>query len=83
MPDGTASFLPLFSEVGNLALYAEKLRDFCAMPFEVCICHIPRTQNVVVDRVVALCRGSSVVSMTFDSVSVALAELVRKEAVAG
>ncbi|KAK8604426.1 hypothetical protein V6N13_099368 [Hibiscus sabdariffa] len=42
-----------------------------------------RTQNVIADRVVALCCGSSVVSMTFDSVPVALTELVHKEVAAG
>ncbi|KAK8624105.1 hypothetical protein V6N13_065460 [Hibiscus sabdariffa] len=61
---------------------------FLARSWSMCSCHIPRTQNlvadrVVVDRVVALCRGSSIVSMMFDSVPVALVELVRKEAAAG
>ncbi|KAK8993833.1 hypothetical protein V6N11_008048 [Hibiscus sabdariffa] len=54
-----------------------------AHSWSVCICHIPRTQNVIADRVVALCCGSSVVSMTFDSVPVALTELVHKEVAAG
>ncbi|KAK8633689.1 hypothetical protein V6N13_014528 [Hibiscus sabdariffa] len=54
-----------------------------ARSWSVCICHIPRTQNLVADRVVALCRGSPIVSMTFDSVPIVLAELVHKEAVVG
>ncbi|KAK8498337.1 hypothetical protein V6N11_000286 [Hibiscus sabdariffa] len=54
-----------------------------ACPWSVCIFHIPRSQNLVADRVVALCRGSSFVSMIFDLVPVELAKLVCKEATAG
>ncbi|KAK8564373.1 hypothetical protein V6N12_036498 [Hibiscus sabdariffa] len=49
-------------------------------PWSVCIHHIPSTQNLVADKVVALCHGSSIGSMTFDFVHVAFTELVRKEA---
>ncbi|KAK8524957.1 hypothetical protein V6N12_029808 [Hibiscus sabdariffa] len=49
--------------------------------WSVSICHISRMQNMVADRVVALCRDSLSGLMVFDSVPVALAELVRKEAV--
>ncbi|KAK9036222.1 hypothetical protein V6N11_078231 [Hibiscus sabdariffa] len=52
-------------------------------PWSVHICHILRSQNLVADKVVALCRGSSFGSMIFDSVSVELAELVRQEAAVG
>ncbi|KAK8984554.1 hypothetical protein V6N11_047775 [Hibiscus sabdariffa] len=52
-----------------------------ARSWSMCISHILRYQNLVADRVVALCRGSFIVSMTFASVPVALAELVCKEAV--
>ncbi|KAK9035403.1 hypothetical protein V6N11_077445 [Hibiscus sabdariffa] len=41
-----------------------------ARPWSICICHILHSQNLVADRVVANCRGSSFVSMTFDSVPV-------------
>ncbi|KAK8491672.1 hypothetical protein V6N11_050107 [Hibiscus sabdariffa] len=54
-----------------------------AHPWSVHICHIPRSQNLVADKVVALCCGSSFGSMIFDSVLVELAELVRQEAAAG
>ncbi|KAK8529368.1 hypothetical protein V6N12_060150 [Hibiscus sabdariffa] len=40
-----------------------------------------KMQNMVADRVVALCRDSLSSSMVFDSVPAALAELVRKEVV--
>ncbi|KAL4284044.1 hypothetical protein GQ457_16G010840 [Hibiscus cannabinus] len=54
-----------------------------ARPWSVHICHIPRSQNLVADKVVALCRGSSFGSMIFYSVPVELAELVRQEADVG
>ncbi|KAL4384089.1 hypothetical protein GQ457_15G019500 [Hibiscus cannabinus] len=54
-----------------------------ACPCSVCIFHIPRSQNLVADRVVALCHGSSFVSMIFNLVHVELAELVYKEATVG
>ncbi|KAK9037092.1 hypothetical protein V6N11_022014 [Hibiscus sabdariffa] len=54
-----------------------------ARPWSVRICHIPRSQNLVADKVVALCRGSSFGSMIFYSVPVELVELVRREAAAG
>ncbi|KAK8479216.1 hypothetical protein V6N12_058179 [Hibiscus sabdariffa] len=39
-----------------------------------------RTQNLVIDRVVVLCRDSFNGSLTFDFVPTTLAELLRKEA---
>ncbi|KAK8524956.1 hypothetical protein V6N12_029807 [Hibiscus sabdariffa] len=49
--------------------------------WSVSICHIFRMQNMVADRVVALCRDSLSGPMVFDSVPSVLPELVRKEAV--
>ncbi|KAK8658441.1 hypothetical protein V6N13_036647 [Hibiscus sabdariffa] len=51
-------------------------------PWLVHIRHIPRSQNLVADKVVALCRGFSFESMIFDLVPVELAELVRQEVAA-
>ncbi|KAK8513374.1 hypothetical protein V6N13_002119 [Hibiscus sabdariffa] len=49
-----------------------------ARPWSVCIRHIPHTQNLILHKVVALCRGSF--SVAFDYVSAVLTELVHNDA---
>ncbi|KAK9028524.1 hypothetical protein V6N11_025680 [Hibiscus sabdariffa] len=49
----------------------------------VSIWHITRDQNLVADRVVALCRDPSIGSRVFDLVPDAFNDLVRKEAEVG
>ncbi|KAK8530105.1 hypothetical protein V6N12_060861 [Hibiscus sabdariffa] len=56
----------------------DTIRLLLTRSWSVNICHISRMQNMVVDRVVALCRDSLSSSMVFDSVPAAL---VRKEVV--
>ncbi|KAK8542577.1 hypothetical protein V6N12_015170 [Hibiscus sabdariffa] len=59
----------------------DTIRLFLTCSWSVNICHISRMQNMIDDRVVALCRDSLSGSKVFDSVPATLAELVRKETV--
>ncbi|KAK9044062.1 hypothetical protein V6N11_072382 [Hibiscus sabdariffa] len=67
----------------SAALDQVVLEVFFEMPSEdesiVYLSHL-RTQNLVIDRVVVLCRDSFNGSLTFDFVPTTLAELLRKEA---
>ncbi|KAK8605513.1 hypothetical protein V6N13_102291 [Hibiscus sabdariffa] len=55
--------------------------EFACDSLATCWVEFFTMQNMVADRVVALCRDSLSSSMVFDSVPAALAELVRKEVV--
>ncbi|KAK8998694.1 hypothetical protein V6N11_084078 [Hibiscus sabdariffa] len=59
----------------------DAIRMLLARSWSVSIYHISRMHNLVVDRVVALCRDSLTDSMPFDYVLAVLVELVRKETV--